>query len=81
MVSILESRYSIRERIKRAPYYKGADTPVFVDFSERVLGSITALRSTVQCSTHRMYASIWAETAGLVLEPNASLKMAVAIDQ
>jgi len=59
---------------KRAPFYKGVNPPVFVDFFERVLGSITALRSHVQCSTYHMYASAWAETTGLVLKPNPSLK-------
>ena len=66
---------------KRAPFYNRGDNPVFVDFFERVLGSITALRGLAQCSTYHMYASTWAETTGLVLEPNPSLKMAVAIDQ
>jgi len=47
----------------------------FVDFFERVFGSITALRSLIQCSTYNKYASTWAETAGLVIEPNPSLKM------
>ena len=63
----------------RTPYR--ADLRIFVDFFERFFGSITALRSHVQCSTYHMYASGWAATASLVVEPNSSLKMAVAIDR
>ena len=64
---------------KGRPFITGADLRIFVDFFERVLGSITALRSRIQCSTYHMYASAWAETAGLVLEPNPSLKSGITI--